>query len=359
MANKNGDRFFVLDGLRGMAALAVVFYHAVEPFDVPWKFPNTPLAVDFFFMLSAFVIAHAYSARLASGMKWQQFMLIRWLRLFPLHALGLLFGLLVFGMKVIKQSVGVPLELWSGLALNLFFIPSPVELAEGWGSIFPLNVPAWSLFFEWAANVVWVLLLVRLPARRLLWVTMVLAFIYAGAIFMKGAPLGGMETSSFPEGFLRVALPFLIGLLLWSFREKMRVFGAGAWRAGLLSASLLALLLLGPGEAGWLWSVYVLLAVLLIFPLLVVSAAGVQVSGRLAACFEWLGYVSYALYVTHYPIVKVFSNFARTHELNAGAIYLLAGFEVLVCLFVAYCASVLVDEPVRRLLSRFLFFRKS
>jgi peptidoglycan/LPS O-acetylase OafA/YrhL len=78
-------QFVLLDGLRGVAALAVVVTHAL------YFFPPTPmayLAVDFFFMLSGFVLAHAYGERLRQGMTAGRFMAIRLIRLYPLYALG-------------------------------------------------------------------------------------------------------------------------------------------------------------------------------------------------------------------------------------------------------------------------------
>jgi len=86
------DRFEALDGLRGVAALSVVAAHVYFLFG--YAFPSIDLAVDFFFALSGFVLAHAYGERLRGGMGAGRFMLLRLIRLYPLYILGTTIGLM-------------------------------------------------------------------------------------------------------------------------------------------------------------------------------------------------------------------------------------------------------------------------
>src|SRR5688572_27186028 len=92
------QHFQILDGLRGIAALAVVIFHFME-----WIFPDISnnfighgfLAVDFFFCLSGFVIGYAYDDRIRK-MGTGAFFKARLIRLHPLVILGSVLGLLGF-----------------------------------------------------------------------------------------------------------------------------------------------------------------------------------------------------------------------------------------------------------------------
>src|ERR1700761_6004380 len=76
-----------LDGLRGVAAIAVMLHH-FRPLTAPWLFAHGYLAVDLFFLLSGFVIAHAYDARFRKGLGVPAFLVIRLIRLWPMIAFG-------------------------------------------------------------------------------------------------------------------------------------------------------------------------------------------------------------------------------------------------------------------------------
>src|ERR1700712_1409072 len=86
-------RYHTLDALRGLAAIAVVGFHIsqvkLEPVLVPYGY----LAVDFFFVLSGAVVAHAYEKQLRAGLSWQAFFVKRVIRLYPLALLGTALGL--------------------------------------------------------------------------------------------------------------------------------------------------------------------------------------------------------------------------------------------------------------------------
>ncbi|MFL5286868.1 MAG: acyltransferase family protein [Rhodopila sp.] len=136
-----------LDGLRGIAALVVVFLHGtLFVGNIRYRPDAACLAVDFFFMLSGFVIAHAYDERLAHGMTWRQFMAVRIIRLYPMLLLGTAMGAVLFiAAHLARHEAGVMATLL--MAAGSFML-LPVGLAAGTVA-YPVNIAAWSLFFEW------------------------------------------------------------------------------------------------------------------------------------------------------------------------------------------------------------------
>ena len=93
------QHFATLDGLRGIAAIVVVIFHDLSPFDLDSLIPHAPLAVDFFFCLSGFVVAYAYEKRLLGTMSFADFVAVRIIRLYPLILAGLLLGAVVFVLR--------------------------------------------------------------------------------------------------------------------------------------------------------------------------------------------------------------------------------------------------------------------
>jgi peptidoglycan/LPS O-acetylase OafA/YrhL len=163
--------FVILDGLRGIAAAAVVsvharlFFHSVAAYgsvpDAAGLLPTTGplseayLAVDFFFILSGFVLAHAYGEKLKDGMSLWRFMGIRLIRLYPLHLLALSLALWPYlTLRATSLHAGT---IAVQMLTALFFLPSPAT--DGEGSLFPMNGPVWSLLFELIANGLFALLI--------------------------------------------------------------------------------------------------------------------------------------------------------------------------------------------------------
>ena len=157
----------ILDGLRGIAALIVIVYHVFE------LFPGTPvphgyLAVDFFFILSGFVIGYAYDGRW-DKMTTGGFFKRRLIRLHPMVVMGAVIGAITFLLQGSVQWDGSKVGTgWVMLAMlcAMFMIPSAPGMSRevrGNGEMFPLNGPSWSLFFEYIGNILYALLLRRLP----------------------------------------------------------------------------------------------------------------------------------------------------------------------------------------------------
>lgn len=155
--NSSKPRYELLDGLRGVAAIFVILYHFGEGFatsPVDQMMNHGYLAVDFFFILSGFVIGYAYDDRWQRGMSAGNFMLRRVIRLHPMVILSVIFGAVAYLIQGSVRWDGTPMPLSMlllALLLGLFLIPVlPGAGADvrGNNEMFPLNGPSWSLFFE-------------------------------------------------------------------------------------------------------------------------------------------------------------------------------------------------------------------
>lgn len=332
--------YLALDGLRGVAALAVVSLHTSEYFNLPVQPGHAYLAVDFFFTLSGFVIAHAYDSRLHSGMGVARFMSVRLIRLQPLVLLGVALGTCAY---LLHGGIGITRVCLTALA-NAALLPSPLLLAvRPWA--FPLDTPLWSLAFEIWINLLYALLF-GLLTRRVLGVTLALgaAFVVAASLTHGGLDIG-YAWRDFWLGGARVLFPFVTGVML------SRYAGAGTWRPGWAHALFLPLLLCLCGPAyggGW----YDAAAVLLLFPALLFAASRAPTSPRLDPLWRWLGRLSYPIYVVHYPFVAVISNLLKRAHAGPAAAWAGAGVTILLVLVFAVLADKFYDAPVRAWLSR-------
>ena len=189
------NRLDGLDALRGIAAICVLLYHATG---MP---PGTAyLAVDLFFMLSGYVMARAYEKPLGEGLGAGRFFQLRLKRLWPtMFAAGLL------ATPVFLWTFG--LDAWPVVFTNLLLIPTP------WTSrVFPLNGPAWSIFFELVANAAHGLVLHRISTRGLA-ILALIALLFLGSYAEEAGTTGlGAVPATMIGGFPLAALKG-IGLL--------------------------------------------------------------------------------------------------------------------------------------------------
>src|SRR5579863_5999263 len=152
LAEASHRRRLMLDGLRGVAAIAVVIYHFTSHTDF-WAMRGAYFAVDLFFCLSGFVLAENYRARLAQGLSVGEFMMRRLIRLYPLYLSGTLIGFTALALKTTIGATNYSFsDLLSALQYNLLFLPYlNVETVVNFGhpdigQLFPTNVAAWTLF---------------------------------------------------------------------------------------------------------------------------------------------------------------------------------------------------------------------
>ena len=354
--------YHLLDGLRGVAALTVICYHIGEAFATSYAdqaVNHGYLAVDFFFMLSGFVIGYAYDDRRHTMGIWA-FAKRRLIRLHPMLVMGALLGALMFytqgceHWKVSEVSTGL---LAFATLLNMFLVPawSGVEV-RGFGEIFPLNGPTWSLFYEYIANIVYALAIRKLPTR---WLA-VLVFATGGALFgyaltNADGTLGAGWTfanGGFWGGLLRVMFAFPAGLLLSRVFSKRKVRGA-FWWCGAAIVVVAALPRIGGAEHFWANGMYDALCVLLIFPLVVwMGASGRTTDALSTRVCNFLGDISYPLYIVHYPFIYTYYAWVKNNNLSFMQTIPQALAIVFGCITLAWLCLKFYDMPVRRWLQK-------
>jgi peptidoglycan/LPS O-acetylase OafA/YrhL len=322
-----GRRYEALDGLRGVAALAVMFYHIGGWTGRPWLVSHGYLAVDFFFCLSGFVLAHAYGRR---EIGWWGFLRERLIRLWPLIALTMLAGATV----IIQHRERVP----EWLVLGLLMIPRLWAEEPGFAPIFPLNPPAWSLFFELVVGVAW------FPLRRVgvmghVLMVVLLIPVMAYVAHGMGGVLTGWDRATFVISLIRTTFTFLLGWGCYRVQPFTRVTAPAS-----ALAIFLAILLSFPWTSlNWL---YDFACVTLVFPLIVLAGRR-DPEGRAGVLCRVSGAISYPLYALHWLGWELM---LRGFRALGGKGYP-AGFAVVAALAIlagAWAVLKLYDEPVRR-----------
>lgn len=360
-------RYELLDGLRGVAALMVIWYHIFEGFAtsaVDQRFNHGYLAVDFFFILSGFVIGYAYDDRWKSmGMK--EFFKRRLIRLHPLVILGAVFGLIAFFIQGSVQWDGTQIPAWrTALAFLMAILlipayPGTAGEVRGNGEMFPLNGPSWSLFFEYIGNIMYALFLRRLSTKWLKVFVGLSGIGYAAYAILNGSGSYSMGVGwsistdgiGLLGGFLRVTFSFSCGLLLSRDFKPMNIRGA-FWICSTLIIFLLSMPYIGK-EANWLNGAYDALCTLCIFPIIVyMGASGTTVRKASSDICGFLGAISYPVYILQYPVMYLFYAWLWKNGLTFQQTWPVA-VCIFVCLpFLAYICLKIYDEPIRKWLSR-------
>lgn len=371
-------RFDVLDGLRGVAALIVVVYHITEGYaSSPLShIPNHGyLAVDFFFLLSGYVVGYAYDGRWDT-MGLRDFARRRLVRLHPMIVFGTLLGMLLFyfsdGHPSFKELSAVPWWLLVGVGLwccTLIPVPGCLDI-RGWADFNPLNGATWSLVWEYVGNVLYAVVFRHLST---LWLfvgtllagvlTLLLCFdidvfgVFSARSAAAFTVIGGwnMQAEQLLIGITRLLYPFMMGLLLSRMGEKARLRGSFTLCALAVSALLIMPRVGGSVESHfWMNGLYEAVCILVLFPLIVLLGAGARTSGRrITWLCGFLGRISYPLYVVHLPIVFVQMSWAARHpEASAAEHTFVCVATLAIALAVAYAALVLYDEPLRKRLLR-------
>lgn len=340
--------FEVLDGLRGVAALGIVVFHFIEmytphPDDL---IAHAYLAVDFFFCLSGFVVAYAYDDRLQQ-MGLVKFFKQRLIRLHPLVVLGTILGLLGF----IFDPFGNQWEAYSGwkLALlflaSIFMIPYPI-IAERAFNNFGLNAPAWTLFWEYVANIAYALVLHRLKRIWLLLLTVVAAVCLFYVSVSVGNVGGGWAGSNFWEGGARIAFSFLAGMCLFRYQFIIKNKLGFPFIALLLSLAFFV-----PFRDSWNWLIEPIVIVLY-FPLLVSLGAGTILNPSHQSICRFSGQISYPLYITHYFVLWAFGNYYAEAQPSHQTLAWVIPSLIIGQIIIAYLAMKFYDLPIRKWLSR-------
>ncbi len=356
----------ILDGLRGVAAIMVVCFHIFEAFatsHLDQSINHGYLAVDFFFILSGFVIGYAYDNRWGT-MTTKDFIKRRIIRLHPMVVMGAIIGAVMFyfqGCSVWDVSKVTIAALFIATLLNALLIPATtVTEVRGLGEMFPLNGPSWSLFFEYIANILYVLF-IRKFSTKILTIFVFVAGCCLAAFAILG-PLGdicvgySLTGTEFTGGSLRLLFSFSAGLLLSRIFKPAKNIKGAFWTCSFTIIFLLAVPRIGGAEHLWMNGIYDTVCCILFFPLLVYLGASGQTTDKytIGVC-KFLGDISYPLYMVHYPFIYLYYAWVKNenltfHESLPGAAGVLVGSIAL-----AYICLKFYDTPVRKYLAnRFL-----
>ena len=326
--------FPALNGMRGLAAIAVAIFHAYPLFGAQIV-PGGYLAVDLFFVLSGVVISHAYGARLSAGLRVADFLKIRIIRFMPFYLVGLAFGLVLAVALLLAGSPDAlpPDRLAIALLFALFFMPVPFG-----GDIFPLNGPAWSLFYELVVNALYALFFRWLTPAVLMTVILVAVSVLIPGVWAHGSAALGPALGDAPVAFARTVFSFSAGVLVYSWRRPIN--------SALPFVAIVTVMLLMFLPIGRDWRpVFDLTCIVLVFPLSVFVLLGSgTVSARQSRAFEFLGDMSYGLYAVHYPLIWIVRG--ASGKLGFDSAY--AGL-MLIALLVVSSASIerRIDSPLR------------
>lgn len=362
----------ILNGLRGVAALMVIWYHVFEafatsPFDQ--RFNHGYLAVDFFFVLSGFVIGYAYDDRWGKMSK-KDFFKRRLIRLHPMIIMGTVLGVITFLIQGSVQWDGTKVSIsfvMLAMLLHLFLLPAiPGTGADvrGNNEMFPLNGPTWSLFFEYIGNILYALWLRKLSTQALRVVVILSGAGLASFSLFNLSGFGHLGVgwtlldNNFLGGMLRLLFAFSIGMLMSRNFKPVKIRGAFLI-CSLVIIAVLSVPYIGGPDSLWMNGLYDAVCTIVIFPALVYLGASGKTSGKASEKLcRFLGDISYPLYMVHYPFMYLFYawiwkngfTFSQTWMVGIG---LFVGNIVL-----AYLLLKIYDEPVRRALAKRFLHKK-
>ena len=388
------QHYLILDGLRGAAALMVLWYHVFEGFAFAGgtmieNFNHGHLGVDFFFMLSGFVISYAYDDRWKTtrlhdnkttsggGLTIGSFFKRRLIRLQPMVMMGALIGLITYLIQggVRWDGTQMPIH-WTMIAflLAMFLIPAypgaPYDV-RGNGEMYPLNGPSWSLFFEYIGNILYALFIRKLSDKKLAALVGITGALWIGFVVfdVSGYDMIGigwtLDAVNFFGGLLRMMFPFTLGMLLSrnfndnsqrstvnsicpcfkSFVEK-NIF----WISIVVMFVLFSMPYISKTGDISVNGIYELACIVFVFPLIVWFGAAGNITSRFSTkVCKFLGDISYPLYIVHYPVMYLFYSWLIDNKLyTLGDTWQVVLLVMATNIALAYACLKLYDEPIRR-----------
>ncbi|MGE4587301.1 MAG: acyltransferase family protein [Mangrovibacterium sp.] len=355
------NHYQILDGLRGVAAVMVLLFHLCEAFTFGNRYAQIInhgyLAVDFFFLLSGFVIGYAYDDRWGK-MTLGSFFKRRLIRLHPMIIMGMIIGAIAFYFSasptLFPGISSVPV--WKLLlitAIGCTLIPVPVQFdIRGWDEMHPVDAPAWSLLFEYVANVMYALF-VRKFSNTLLAIFVFLAgaaLIHLTVFGPNGDVIGGwsLEPTHMRIGFTRLLYPFFAGLLLSRICKPGQIANAFLWTS-VMVIIVLSIPRVGGPEMNWMNGLYESFVIIVLFPLIVYMGASGTVQGKFAGKLcQFFGDISYPLYIIHYPLIYIYTAWVTDNKLSMADAWPMALVVLLASVAIAYGSLKLYDIPVRK-----------
>ena len=361
----------LLDGLRGVAALLVVFYHIFEGLSFAaggtliTTINHGYLAVDFFFILTGFVIGYAYDDRLGKTMSLGNFFKRRLIRLHPMIVMGAVIGAITFCIQGSVQWDGTKIAtsmVMLALLCAMFFIPGVAGVryeVRGNGEMFPLNGPRWLLFFEYIGNILYALFIHQLSKKALAVLVGILGVFLAWFALFDVSSYGmigvgwTLDSVNFLGGSLRMLFPFTMGMLLSRHFRPMQIRGA-FWICSVVLLLLFCVPYIESNGPISLNGLFEAICILFVFPILVwIGASGKTTDKRSTQICKFLGDISFPLYAVHYPLMYLFYAWLIDNKLYTfGEVWPTALMVYIGSILLAYLCLKCYDEPVRRWLTK-------
>ena len=360
--------YALLDGLRGVAALLVVWYHVFEGFQFAGNKPvidfinHGYLAVDFFFILSGFVVGYAYDNRWGKTLTLGGFFRRRLIRLQPMVIMGAVIGAVSFLLSGMERWDGTHATLWLTFlafvcgCLMLPALPGMPREVRGNGEMFPLNGPCWSLFFEYIGNIVYALLIRRLSTRLLAVLSFALccALTWFAVTDQSGYGSIGVgwtvDRTNILGGMLRMLCPFTMGVLMSRLFKPLRQARGAFWTSAALLLAIFHIPYTYSEGALSLNGVFEAACIIGVFPLVVwYAASGKTTDIASTRICRFLGDISYPLYIVHYPIMYAFYMWLiKTRQYTLYETWPAALAAVSASIILAWLCLKLYDMPVRK-----------
>ncbi len=366
----------LLDGLRGVAALMVIWYHVFEGFAFASNsaietLNHGYLAVDFFFILSGFVIGYAYDDRWGKSLSMKDFFKRRLIRLHPMVIMGAVLGAITFCIQGSVQWDGTHIAIsmiMLSLLCTIFFIPAMPGVGyevRGNGEMFPLNGPCWSLFFEYIGNILYALFIRRLSNKALTVFVVLLGVALAAFAVFNVSTYGNigvgwtLDGVNFLGGSLRMLFPFSLGMLMSRNFKPMKVKGA-FWICTIALIALFSVPYLEGLEPLCMNGVYEAFCVIVAFPIILwIGASGTTTDKQSTKICKFLGDISYPVYVIHYPLMYLFYAWLIENQLyTLGETWHVALCVFILSIILAYLCLKLYDEPICKYLAKRFLSKK-
>ena len=360
----------LLDGLRGVAAILVVCYHIFEGYAFAGgglieTLNHGYLAVDFFFILSGFVISYAYDNRWKSKFTIKDFFKRRLIRLHPMVIMGAIIGAISFVIGGSKQWDGTHIAISStmlALLCAMFLIPAVPGQSNyevrGNGEMFPLNGPSWSLFFEYIGNILYATLIRRFSTKLLCIIVAILSILhiwFATANISQYGCIGvgwTLDTINFWGGMLRMLLPFSIGALISRKYKPIKIHGA-FWICSATLIVIFSIPYINEYNGIHINGIFESICVIFVFPILLwLGASEKSTNKKQTTLYRILGDLSYPLYIVHYPIMYLFYQWLIDNKLYTfSETWPVALSAIISSVILAYICLRFYDTPIRKYLS--------
>jgi peptidoglycan/LPS O-acetylase OafA/YrhL len=374
----DSGRFVVLDGVRGVAALSVMVFHFTQ-WTVSPLLHQAGLSVDLFFVLSGFVISHAYGRRVRAGPLLARFMLLRVIRLWPMYLVGCAIGVPVFAVFTASGHANYPaLSVAEAAVANTMFLPfvnSFNTYESGFtgavnGITFPINNPGWSLFYELLVNVFFFKLFG--VSRRLLLAVIAVGFcgLILTGLTLKGSygisliAQPGWGSDTMVGGLFRVFYGFSAGVFIYRFLVRPTQPAADRWLAPLKAVArsrfaipLIAVVMTMCFTFPYSLAGFYYVAAVLVLPLVVIVGAQVRCGRSVASVCRYLGEISYPLYCIHYPIGRGIELLGEAVGQGGAPTQGTAVLSGIVSIGLATALARWVDVPARGVMTEFVFSR--